>query len=251
MPNAVPLYWHAARWREQAPGTRGLVWLAMITASLCVPVERFGAGLTWTTQAQLLVNLGIALAAIAFGREVGHADDAERWLVLRGFTPADWALARWSANLVPLSAIGVLWALTIGVVSAVLKGTGLAWSGVIGLGVHLVLTAATFTLVLMALGASGAKQTAEGLLVVLILTFALPLAAERLPPVMVDGLRILLPPLDAIAGVRSAATHQRWPALLQSGLRLGAWGGAVLGLALLGVNRRVPERPPRPAEPPR
>jgi hypothetical protein len=216
-----------------------------------VPVERLGADLAWQTQAQVLVNLGVTLAAIAFGREVGRPDAAERWLVLRGFTPGDWALARWSANLLPLTALAVLWAAAIGLVSAALLGNGFAWTNILGLAVHLTLTATVFTLVLLALGASGTSQTSEGLLVVLILTFALPLGAERLPAVLVDALKLVLPPLDAIAAARDAVLQQRWTALAQSVLRLGTWCTAILGLAVIGVNRRVPERPPRAAVSPR
>ena len=190
--------------------------------------------------------LGVTLAAIAFGRAAGLADDAERWLVLRGFTPADWALARWAANMLPLTAIAAAWALAIGIVSAALQGNGLSWSSILGMFVHLTLTAAVFTLVLMLLGASGAAQTAEGLLVVLIVTLVLPIAAERLPTVIADGLRVLLPPLDAIAAVRDGVLHQRWPDLLRATLRLGTWSVGVLALTVVAANRRVPERP-RPA----
>lgn len=243
MRNAVPLSWHLARWRAEAPGTRGLMWLGVITAMLLVPVERLGADLAWSTQAQVLINLGITLAAITFGRSTGLADDAERWLVLRGFTPADWALARWGANMLPLTAIAGLWALAIGIVSAALQGNGLSWISMLGMFVHLAATAAVFTLVLLLLGASGATQTAEGLLMVLVVTLVLPIAAERIPAVVADGLRLLLPPLDAIASVRDGALHQRWPDLLRAALRLGTWCAAVMALAVVAANRRVPERP--------
>lgn len=245
MPNAVPLHWHVARWRADAPGTRGLTWLGVISVLLLVPAERLGADLSWNTQAQVLINLGVTVAAIAFGRATGLADDAERWLVLRGFTPADWALARWAANMLPLTAIAAAWALAIGIVSAVLQGTGVTWLSVLGMFVHVTLTAAVFTLVLMLLGASGARQTAEGLLAVLIVTLVLPIAAERMPEVVAAGLRVLLPPLDAIAEVRDGALHQRWPDLLQATLRLGTWCAVVLALTVAAANRRVPERPRR------
>lgn len=245
MRDAVPLHWHLARWRAEAPGARGLVWLGLITALLLVPVERLGAALAWSTQAQVLINLGVTLAAIAFGRATGLPDEAERWLVLRGFTPADWSLARWTANLLPLTALAALWALVIGVVSAALHGSGVAWSGVLGVFVHLTLTAAVLTLVLMALGASGTAHTAEGLLLVLIITLVMPVAGERLPTVLADGLRLALPPLDAIAAVRDAALHQRWTPLLHATLRLGTWSATLVAVSALAANRRVPERTPR------
>lgn len=245
MRSAVPLHWHVARWRTQTPGPRGLAWIAVLTLLLLVPVERFGADIAWTTQARLIVNLGITLAAVMFGRDVGHADDAERWLVMQGHAPADWVLARWAANLLPLGVLAVAWALAVGVVTAALRGDGIAWTGVLALGTHLALTAAVLTLVLLLLGATGAQQTAEGLLLVLIVTFMLPLAAERLPAVAVDGLRLILPPLDAIASARDAAMTQAWRDVWHALLRLSTWAAVLLGLSLALANRRVPERPSR------
>ncbi|MBA3853277.1 MAG: hypothetical protein C0503_02620 [Gemmatimonas sp.] len=245
MPERVPLHWHLARWRREAPGPRGLLWIAAVTLLLMLPVERFGADLSWATQARILVNLGVALAAIAIGRDAGRPDDAERWLLLQGQSPADWALARWVANLLPLALLAVLWAAIVFTVTALTQEQPMPWSGVLGLALHLALTAMLLTLILLTLGCLGARQTAEGMMLLLILTFLLPLVADRLPAVVADGARLVLPPLDAIATFRDAATDGAWRELLNAALRLATWSGVLLALALTAANRRVPARPSR------
>lgn len=241
----VPLHWHLARWRIEAPGRHGFAWIGVVTALLMLPVEQFGADLAWPTQARILVNLGVALAAIAVGRDAGRPDDAERWLVLQGHSPADWALTRWLTNLLPLSLLALLWAAIVFAVTAFTQEQAMPWSGVIGLALHLALTATLLTLLLLALGCFGARQTAEGMMLLLILTFAMPLVADRLPAVVADGAGLLLPPLDAVARLRDAATEGAWRELLNATLRLATWGGVLLALALTAANRRVPERPSR------
>jgi hypothetical protein len=245
MRRTVPLHWHSARWRVQAPGPHGLLSLGVLTLLLVVPAERFGAAFAWTSQAHLIVNLGVALAAVMFGRDAGLADEAERWLVMQGQAPADWALARWAANLLPLATLAAIWALAVGIVTAALRGDSIAWVGVVALSAHLTATAVVLTLVLLLLGASGARQTAEGMLLILVVTLALPLVGERLPTVVMNGLRVLLPPLEAIAGARDAAVAYEWRRLWQALLHLMTWGTVVLGTALVLTNRRVPERPAR------
>lgn len=241
----VPLHWHLARWRAEAPGRGGLLSLAALTLLVCVPLERLGADIAWSTQANVLVNLGVTLAAVMFGRDAGRADDAEPWLALQGSSGADWALARWTANMLPLLALAGTWALVIGVVSRALQGPSVPWNGTLGLAVHLALTAIVMTLLLLALGALGVRETAEALLLVLILTFSVPLLGERLPMIVRDALGTMLPPMTAIAAVRDAVVDGGWEDALRGLLRLATWCGILLAIALGAADRRVPARPSR------
>lgn len=241
----VPLQWHIARWRVEAPGRGGLLSLAALTLVVCVPLERFGADIAWSAQANVLVNLGVTLAAVMFGRDAGRTDDAEPWLALQGASSADWALARWAANLLPLLALAVTWALAISAVSRALQGPGVPWSGTLGLAVHLALSAVVLTLLLLALGALGVQQTTEALLLVLILTFSVPLLGERLPTIVHDALQLLLPPIAAVASVRDGVVDGDLGSALRALLRLATWCGILLAIALGAADRRIPARPSR------
>ncbi|WKW11855.1 hypothetical protein Strain138_001123 [Pseudogemmatithrix spongiicola] len=241
----VPLQWHVARWRIEAPGRGGLLALAALTLFLCVPLERLGADMAWSTQANVLVNLGVTLAAVMFGRDAGRSDDAEPWLALQGGSGADWALARWAANTLPLFALAGTWAFVISVVSRILQGPGVPWHGTLGLAAHLALTAIVLTLLLLAFGALGIQQTAEAMLLVLILTFSVPLLGERLPTIVRGALGLILPPMTAIAAVRDGVVDGDWGDALRALLRLVTWCGILLTIALGAADRRVPARPSR------
>lgn len=240
----VPLRWHVARWRESEPGRRGIIWLGVLTLVLCVPLERLGADLAWTVQLRVFLNLGVVLAAIVIGRDSALPDDVERWLVNLGYSPADWVLARWAANLLPLVAVAVLWSLAVAGVSAAL-GQDLNWRGIGGLAVQLSVTALLLTLVLLAAGAAGLRQTSEVLLLVLIATILLPLAEPRLPTAVAAGLRLVLPPIGAVASLREGIVNAEWRDAARALLRLATWAAVALAAALALAHRRVPERPSR------
>jgi hypothetical protein len=243
----LPWHWHVARWREADPGRRGLVWLGLLTVVLGVPLERLGADIAWSTQIRIGLNVGVLLAAVGVGRDAALPDDVERWLVHQGYSPADWVLARWSANLVPLTAVCVAWSLVVALVTMAI-GQGPDWGSIGGLAVQLAVSAALLTLVMLVAGAGGVRQTSETLLLVLILTLLLPLARERLPAVLFQGLGLILPPLGAIATLRDGIVHGEWTDAARAALRIATWAFVALAAALALAHRRVPERPSRAAE---
>lgn len=242
----VPLRWHVARWRDAEPGRRGFLWMGVLTVLTCVPIERLGFDIPWTTQTSLFLNAGIVVAAVLVGREAALPDDVERWLVNQGHSPADWVLARWSANLLPIAALSLLWTLAVAVVT-VAMGQHPAWGPVLGLLAQLVISAALLTLVLLVVGAAGVRQTSEILLLVLIATFLLPLAGDRIPEPVMRGLLTVLPPAGDVGRFREALVHAEWGDAGLAFLRLATWSAVVLGVALALSARRIPERGPRVA----
>lgn len=241
---SVPLQWHLARWREAEPGRRGIIWMGVLTLLMCIPFERFGADLAWSSQVRTFLNVGIVLASVVIGREAALPDEVERWLVNQGYSPADWVLARWSANLLPLIAVSIVWALAVAAVTLAL-GQEPSWRGIVGLTAQLAVTAAVLTLVMLVAGAAGVRQTSELLLMILIVTVLLPLADGRLPAVLLRGLQLVLPPINAIAAFRDGLVGAEWREASLALLRLATWSAVALAAALALAHRRVPERPTR------
>lgn len=239
-----PLRWHLARWRDAEPGRRGFLWMGALTVLIAVPIERFGLDLPWTTQTSLFLNVGIVVAAVIVGREAALPDDVERWLVNQGYSPADWVLARWTANLLPIAALSLLWTLVVTAVT-VAMGHQPVWGAVIGLLAQLLISAALLTLVLLVIGAAGVRQTSEILLLVLIARFLLPLAGDRIPEALMRGLLTVLPPAGDLGQFREALVHAEWADAGLAFLRLATWSAVVLGIALALSARRIPERGPR------
>lgn len=240
----MPLQWHLARWRDAEPGRRGIIWMGVLTLLICIPFERFGVDLAWSAQVTTFLNVGIVLASVIIGREAALPDDVERWLVNQGYSPADWVLARWSANLLPLLALCIVWALAVAAVTLAF-GQEPSWRGIVGLIAQLAVAAAVLTLVMLVAGAAGVRQTSEALLVILIVTILLPLADGRLPAVLVRGLQLVLPPISAIVRFRDGLVDAAWRDASLALLHLATWSAVALTAALALAHRRVPERPSR------
>lgn len=241
---SVPLQWHLARWREAEPGRRGILWMGVLTLLICIPFERFGADLAWSSQASIFLNVSVVLASVVIGREAALPDDVELWLVNQGYSPADWVLSRWIANLLPLVALSIVWALAVAAVTLA-SGQEPSWRGLIGLVAQLAAAAAVLTLVMLVVGAAGVRQTSEVLLIVLIITVLLPLADGRLPAVLVRGLQLVLPPINVIVRFRDGLVNAAWRDASLALLHLATWSAVALSAALALAHRRVPERPSR------
>lgn len=234
---AVPFRWHVARWQHAEPGPRGLILLVLLTLAMLVPLERFGADLTWNAQVRALVTMATVAAALMFGRSAGLPDEAEYWLVLQGHAPADWALARWRANFVALSVLAAVWTLAVLAV-ALMLGHGIPWAGLGGLLLQLVLASAVISLVTLVLGASGGTQTTELALLILILTFLLPVVEARIPAAMHRLLLWLLPPLIPIVQLRDGVVEGEWRSAASAALHVATWCVAVVALSTRVLRRR-------------
>jgi hypothetical protein len=153
-------------------------------------------------------------------------------------------LARWSANLLPLLALCIVWALAVAAVTVAL-GQDPSWRGIVGLIAQLFVTAAVLTLVMLVAGAAGVRQTSELLLMILIVTVLLPFAGDRLPAVLLRGLQLALPPINAIARFRDGLVDAAWRDASLALLKVATWSAVALAAALALAHRRVPERPSR------
>ncbi len=236
---AVPLSWHGARWWRHAPGPRGLALLGALTVAMAVPLERLGVNIPWQSQAQAIVTLAAFAAAAMFGRDLAASDDIEPWLVMLGHSPADWALARYGATLLPLIALTVLWSLVVAVGSASL-GHGISWTGVAGLAVHLALTVVVITSALLVLGAAGVRQTAEVGILLMLASVLQPLLADSLPALVEWAVRAVLPPLPSVAEARAAVFDRRWHDGATALLHVGTWCALAHGIAVGLLARRLP-----------
>ena len=235
----VPFTWHAARWRHVEPGPRGLILLGLLSLALLIPLERVGVGIAWTSQVRSLVTLGIFAASALFGRASALSDDAEHWLIHLGKSPAAWALERWGANLLALAGLSLLWTAEVLAVST-LAGTPIAWSGLLGLCVQLIGSGIVVTIVLLCAGALGVQQTTEVAVLLLLATVTIPLAVDRVPEIVLQPARAILPPLLTVGTLRAALVDGHWRTAATAALQIASWCTVAMALAVHRLTRRLP-----------
>jgi len=236
----ISIAWHLARWRHSAPGTRGLVIIAAFGVALTLPSHRIGFGDSWNEAHRIFLMLGSFAATFLIARDVAMSDELEFWLQHKGISPADWAFAKWRANLLPLA--GTVLAFTL-LLFAVAPLYDLQPSVPNSLALIAVLsgTVIVLSILMFGLSASGSPNATELMLLAVIATLFAPALSSNLPAPLQILLRYGLPPLLVVAELRDAVDARAWSAAARLLLHVSGWCTLVMfgGVALL--ERRTPK----------
>lgn len=236
----LPFAWHLARWRFTSPGPRGLVILALFGLALVLPSHRLGLGETWSEAHRSVLLLGTLAATFLIARDAAASDELEFWLQHKGISPADWAFARWRANLLPLFGTvalftGLLFA------AAPLYGLQPSLASSVALLGTLGVTAAVLSVLLFGLGATGSPHAPELAMLLVVVTLFAPLLRAAWPAPMALLLTYALPPLVVVAELRDALDARAWRTAARLALHVAAWSTAVMLLGVQLLQRRGPK----------
>lgn len=240
MPEArtrITFAWHLARWRHGAPGTRGLAILAGFAAALALPLHRLGLGDSWSDAHRSILMFGTLVAAFLIARDAAVADELEFWLQHKGVSPADWAFAKWRANLIPL--VGVVTVFTAVLVAAApFYGLQPALSSSLVNIATLFASIAVLSVLMFGLGASGSPNAPELALLVVVVTFFAPVLSLSVSPPIQTLLRVGLPPILVVAELRDAIDVRAWNVAARLALHVGGWCTLVMLIGVKLLERR-------------
>lgn len=243
MPESTPhisFAWHIARWRHGAPGTRGLVILAAFGLALVLPGHRIGLGDTWTAAHRPLLSLGTLVAVFLIARDAATSDELEFWLQHKGISPADWAFAKWRANLLPL--LGCVTAFTVLLFAAApLYGLQPSIPNSLALIATLGGSIVVLSVLMFGLGATGSPNAPELAMLLVIVTVFSPLLGSNLPTLLQAVLRYGLPPVFVVSELRDALDTQNWTSAGRLAVHVSAWCTAVMLGSVLLLGRRTPQ----------
>lgn len=238
-PTRISFSWHLARWRHGAPGTRGLVILACFGLALVLPSHRFGLGDTWNDAHRTFLILGTLVAAFLITRDAAVSDELEFWLRHKGISPADWAFARWRANLLPLVVTVTTFTVLL-VVAAPLYGTHPSVPSSLALLATLCGSVAVLSVMMFGLGSTGSPNAPELAMLLVVLTVMAPALAGQLPEGLQAALRIGLPPLLVVAELRDAVDARAWPTAGRLAVHVLGWCTLVMFGSVILLDRRIP-----------
>lgn len=244
MPKPTPRIsasWHLARWRHGSPGTRGLIILAIVGIALTLPSHRIGLGDSWADAHRIILTLGTLVAAFLIARDAAVSDELEFWLQYKGVSPADWALAKWWANLLPLvGTVTVFTALLF--CAAPLYGMQPPVLSSLALIATLAGSLVVLSVMMFGLGATGSPNAPELGMLLVIVTVLSPAFAATLPAVLQAVLRFGLPPMLVVAELRDALTAGAWTAAGRLALHISGWCTLVMlgGVVILERRRPLP-----------
>ncbi len=235
----IPFAWHLARWRYGAPGTRGITILAALGLALVLPTHRLGLGDSWSDAHRTILMFGTLVAAFLIARDAAVSDELEFWLQHKGLSPADWAFAKWRANLLPLVA-------TITIFTALLLAAAPLYGLEPSLGSSVMLIAmlgasmVVLSVLMFGLGASGSPNAPELAMLVVVLTLFAPVLSGSVPALLQSLLRFGLPPLFVVAELRDAVDARAWTVAARLALHVGGWCTAVMLGSVALLERRAP-----------
>lgn len=236
-PSRIPFAWHLARWRHGAPGTRGLSILAAFGVALVLPSHRFGLGDSWSDAHRPILMFGTLVAAFLIARDAAVADELEFWLQHKGISPADWALAKWRANLIPL--IGTVTVFTTVLMAAApFYGLEPSLSSSLMLIATLAGSIVVLSVLMFGLGATSSPNAPELTMLVVVLTLFAPLLSRNAPPALQTLVRFGLPPLFVVAELRDAVDVRSWNVAARLALHVGGWCTLVMLIGAALLERR-------------
>lgn len=235
----IAFAWHLARWRHGAPGTRGLTILAAFGLALVLPSHRLGLGDSWSDAHRPILMFGTLVAAFLIARDAAVADDLEFWLQHKGISPADWAFAKWRANLLPL--VGTVTAFTVLLLAAApLYGLEPSLSSSLVLIATLGASMVVLSVLMFGLGATGSPNAPELAMLVVVLTLFAPVLSGSVPALLQSILRFGLPPLFVVAELRDAVDARAWTVAARLAVHVGGWCTVVLLMSVGLLERRAP-----------
>jgi hypothetical protein len=240
---AIPGRWHLARWSRAVPGRSGLVALAVAPGLFFAPYEWTGLFRAWQDVGSAVLVVGIVLASLGIARDLGTPDPTAIWLHQRGLSLADWAVARWVAD-IGLMLLVALWWTAWYALAAHGHGLPLSPRGAAAIAGWLIGTFIVISALMLVLGAIGRGRPLDAALLILILTALLPALEAFAPGPLVRSLGIIAPPLHALAELRGVV-------LLGNGVRHAilpllhtvTWLLATVAIAVVLLRRRRPTAP--------
>jgi len=232
--------WHLARWRHSAPGTRGLAILAAFGLALVLPSHRLGLGDTWNDAHRTFLIFGTLVAAFLIARDAATSDELEFWLQHKGISPADWAFAKWRANLLPL--LGCVTAFTVLLFAAApLYGFEPSIPSSLALIATLGGSIVVLSVLMFGLGATGSPNAPELATLLVIVTMFAPALSGHLPTALQALLRFSLPPFFVVAELRDAFDTRSWLTAGRLAVHVGSWCTVVMFGGVLLLARRTPQ----------
>jgi hypothetical protein len=240
MPEArtrIPFAWHLARWRHGAPGTRGLAILAAFGVALALPLHRLGLGDSWSDAHRPILMFGTLVAAFLIARDAAVADELEFWLQHKGVSPADWAFAKWRANLIPLVGIVTVFT-TILVAAAPFHGIEPLLSSSLMSIATLGATIIVVSVLMFGLGATGSPNAPEIATLIVVVTLFSPVLSLSASAAIQALLRFGLPPILVVAELRDAIDGRAWNTAARLALHVGGWCTLVMLLGVKLLERR-------------
>lgn len=239
----IPNRWHVARWTRAVPGRAGLIALAAVPVLFFAPYEWTGLFRTWADVGSAVLVVGIVLASLGVARELSTPDPTAFWLHQRGLSLADWAVARWVAD-IGLMLLVALWWTAWYALAAHGHGLPLSPLGAAAIAGWLTGMFIVISALLLVLGAIGRGRPVDAALLILIVTALLPALEAFAAGPLVRGLGIVAPPLHALAELRGAVllgTGGRHAVLPL--LHTVTWLLAAVAIAVVLLGRRRPAAP--------
>ncbi len=235
----ISFAWHLARWRHGEPGTRGLVILGAFGLALVLPTHRIGLGDTWNEAHRTFLIFGTLVAAFLIARDAAISDELEFWLQHKGISPADWAFAKWRANLLPLLACVAAFALLL-FAAAPIYGLEPSIPKSLALIATLGGSIIVLSVLMFGLGATGSPNAPELATLLVIVTLFAPVLSRDAPALLQAAVRYGLPPLFVVAELRDALDSRNWLAAGRLAVHVSAWCTLVMFGGVLLLERRTP-----------